>query len=394
MRFSILVYLITVGVIFSNRCCLAELTPPLMRASVNVLVPSSDPSSTHKNTSLSPGKKNSPKHSQVFAVFNEQVLRHGWKVNPTHLQAMLDTLICAITQKKTPREAWSSLIKVGEYGDTIGIKVATESGPLSGTHRELVEIIVRELCDAGVRPEKIIIWDRRRRDLEMAGYFHLSGIQLQWIEQGTGYDPKATFFSPIVGQLVYGDLEFKEAPHSFQDWMNHGQAQFNNESHFAMLLSRHLDKIINIPSLCDSIYSGVHGALASLSLGVIDNWRRFTKSPYFGDPTIAEIYASEFIAPKVILTFMDGLALEYAGGPGPNPSHTIPYGALFASYDPVAIDATAVRLIDEQRCISNLPKLGGKESHLQAAEALGLGNAKEEKMELISLHPQSQKGRM
>jgi uncharacterized protein (DUF362 family) len=367
-----------------------------MRTSINLLVPASDPSSTHKTSLLapSPGEKKVMDHSQVFAVFDELVVSHEWKINPAHLKIMLDTLICAITQKKTPREAWSSLIKVGEHGESVGIKVATEPGALSGTHRELVEIIVKELRDAGVQSEKIMIWDRRRRDLEMAGYFQLTGVQLQWIEQGTGYDPKAPFFSPLIGQLVYGDLEFQESPHSFQDWIHHTQSQFSNESHYALLLSRHIDKIINIPSLCDSIYSGVHGGLASLSLGVIDNWRRFTKSPYFGDPAIGEIYASEIIAPKVILTLMDGIALEYAGGPGPNPSHTIPYGALFASYDPVAIDFTAAHLIDEQRCIAHLPKLAGKESHLQSAEAAGLGNAREEKIELISLRLQSLKGRM
>jgi uncharacterized protein (DUF362 family) len=122
-----------------------------------------------------------------------------------------------------------------------------------------------------------------------------------------------------------------------------------------------------------------------MTLDVIDNWRRFTKSPYFGSPAIAELYAKKLISDKVILTVMDGLTLEYAGGPGPNPSHTIAYGALFASHDPVAIDATAVRLIDEQRCIANLPKLGGKEEHLLAAEAAGLGNAEEERIELVRL---------
>ena len=120
----------------------------------------------------------------------------------------------------------------------------------------------------------------------------------------------------------------------------------------------------------------MNGALANMTIGVIDNWRRFVKAPFFGAPYIADLYNAEPIHSKVIMTIMDGLALEYAGGPQANPTHTIIYGTLLASRDPVAIDATAINLINEQRVIANLPKLEGITEHVQSAEALGLGNAK------------------
>lgn len=386
IRHGNIIFLILAGLLFFGATSLGEPAAPLLRASASTFIPPDISSNKNSSTpSSSLAEKKMPARSQVFAVSDEQAITAGWKINPMHVQKMLDLLLCAVTRKKTSLEAWRSLIQVGEHGDCVGIKIATEPGLLSGTHHELVSIIVKELLDAGVKSEKIIVWDRRHDDLETAGYLNLAGLHLQWIEQGTGYDSKALFYSPIIGKLVYGDLEFKESPRSFQEWVNHTQEQFSNDSHYALILSHHLDKIINIPSLCDSTYSGINGALANMTLGVIDNWRRLTKPPYFGDPAIAQLYAAEFIQHKVVLTLMDGLALEYAGGPGPNPSHTIVYGTLFASRDPVAIDATAVRLIDEQRCIAGLPKLGGKESHVLAAEAAGLGNAAEEKIEFVRL---------
>ncbi len=146
-----------------------------------------------------------------------------------------------------------------------------------------------------------------------------------------------------------------------------------------------MDKVINVPSLCDSWYTGVNGALANMTIGVIDNWRRFVKAPFFGAPYIADLYNSEPIHSKVIMTIMDGLALQYAGGPRANPTHTIVYATLLASRDPVAIDATAITCINEQRVLANLPKLEGIADHIQSAEALGLGNAK--KIQTLRIQP-------
>jgi uncharacterized protein (DUF362 family) len=110
-----------------------------------------------------------------------------------------------------------------------------------------------------------------------------------------------------------------------------------------------------------------------MSIGVIDNWRRFVKGPYFGSPYIAEIYQTEQIRPKVMLTIMDGLMLQYAGGPQPNPSDVVAYGMLLASQDPVALDATALKLINQKRASVSLSPIRELASHIQSAEAAGLG---------------------
>jgi len=141
--------------------------------------------------------------------------------------------------------------------------------------------------------------------------------------------------------------------------------------------------VINIPSLCDSTYTGLHGALAGMTLGILDNWRRFGNGRGYGDSALAEVYADPRIGKKVILTIMDGMVLQYAGGPFPSPANCVEYGTLLASRDPVAVDAAALRLLDEQRLVSKLPKASEDGGHVAEAESRGLGNADEKMIKLI-----------
>ncbi len=313
--------------------------------------------------------------SQVFFISSQRVITPQMKVDSYLLREMLDKVICAVTHQPDVKKAWKSLVKVGKDGDRIGIKVATEPGVLGGTHPQLIEALIAELVEAGVERDHIFIGDRRRQDLERAGFLKYSGFQLRWMEYGNGYDPQKVFIHPLIGQLVYGDFAFKEQPSSFQESLVRSE-QFSNESHYASFVAQQVDKIINVPSLCDSCYAGVNGALVNMSLGVIDNWRRFVRPPYFGSPYVSDIYQTEWVRPKIVMNIMDGVMIQYAGGPQANPSHVTPYGMLLASRDPVALDTTALTLINQQRQLVNLPKIEGLADHIQSAALAGLGNAK------------------
>jgi uncharacterized protein (DUF362 family) len=149
------------------------------------------------------------------------------------------------------------------------------------------------------------------------------------------------------------------------------------------VLSRKVTKVVNLPSLCDSFLSGINGALANMTLWNVDNWRRFVKDPYFGNPFLAEIYADPMVRDKIVLTIMDALEVQFAGGPFPNPNFTRPYGTIFASRDPVAIDAIAMRLIDEYRVANKLPPVAPVAGHVESAATLGLGNFDESSIEQV-----------
>lgn len=330
-----------------------------------------------------PRADSTPQSSTVYFALDQNAVGPKMTPHKAMVSRMVAGLVCAVTGKPNPNEAWRSLVKPGER---VGIRVAAGPGPIGGTHPAVVQAVVEGLEEAGIPSEKIIVWDRRREDLVACGYDKIPGLNLRWVENGAGYDPKAVVTTAAIGELVYGDLLFKESRNSLAD-ITGPKSQLSDESHLPVVLSRGVDKVINIPSLCDSYFTGVNGALAGMTVGTLDNWRRFAKKDAYGDSALAEVYGDERIGKRVVLTLMDGMVLQYAGGPYPSPGNCSVYGTLFASKDPVAIDATAIRLIDEQRVVSKMPKASLDGGHVTEAEQQGLGNADEKMIILKRIGP-------
>jgi uncharacterized protein (DUF362 family) len=302
-------------------------------------------------------------------------------VNPGVVKRMVNSLVMAVTGKSDTRQAWGSLVK---SSDRVGIKVSASGGAVSGTNPQLVDAIVDGLREAGVPASQIIVWDRNQEDLIAAG-FRKDGsrYQLRWVDPKTGYDTKAQVSAPVLGKLIWGDSGF--GGKSGSRYSDMSGDQLSSRSFYSKILSSEVTKIINVPSLTDSFLTGINGALANIVLPNLDNWRRFTKPPSYGDPYLAEIYADAIIKDKVVLTILDGLVLQYAGGPFANPGFLQDHFTIYASRDPVALDATAMRLVDEARKPSRLPGLAPMTSWLRSAESIGLGTQAEDKIELLQV---------
>lgn len=325
-----------------------------------------------------PRADTSTNKSVVWFALDSQAMGAGMTPKPEVVSRMVESLVCAVTGTSSASDAWRSLIKPGEK---VGIKVSSQPGPVGGTHPAVAQAVVEGLIAAGIKSGDIIVWDRRREDLVAAGYDRIPGLNLRWIEKGAGYDPRVMVTASATGRLVFGDLGFKESQNSLSDILG-PTAQLSQDSHVPIILSRDVDKVINIPSLCDSYFTGINGALAGMTLGTLDNWRRFGRGEGYGDSALVDVYGSEWIGKKVALTIMDAMVLQYAGGPYPSPVNCVTYSALFASKDPVAIDATGLRLLDEQRSVSRMPKASLDGGHVAEAESRGLGNADEKMIQL------------
>lgn len=322
-------------------------------------------------------------NSKVFYAMETSSLESNRTPNPAVVRHMVDNLVCAATGKPNPAAAWASLVKAS---DRVGIKVAASAGSVAGTHPAVVKAIATGLASAGVQPSNIIVWDRNLNDLLAAGYSRNDPLyRLRWVDTATGYDKKSQVTAPVIGRLIWGDSAFGDSTGSRMEDILTGGEQLSSTSYYAKVLSREVDKVINVPSLTDSFLTGVNGALANMTLPNLDNWRRFTRPPDFGDPYLAEIYADAMINEKVVLTILDGLVLQYAGGPFPNPGFLTEHHSIFVSRDPVAIDATAVRLLNENRTPSRLPTLEKMTLWLESASSINLGNNREENIELIRI---------
>ncbi len=319
--------------------------------------------------------------SVVFYALDPNSLVTGFQAEDSVVRGMVDSLVRAVTRQPTVAEAWRSL---AGPKDVVGIKVAAAPGDVTGTHVSVVLAVSRGLQSAGVSPRNILVWDRNEVDLINAGFSKNSpDYQLRWTDPTDGYDPEAPISAPVLGKLIWGDSRFgKRDTMRAEDLLSSGD-QLSSTSYFARVLTKDVTKVINIPSLCDSFMTGLNGAIANVTLWNVDNWRRFIKPPTYGDPYLAEIYIDPRVRGKVVLTLMDGLTLQFAGEPVPNPNFSRPNHTLYASDDPVALDAVALRTLEEYRVGNQLPRIGGMAGHVESAAAMGLGRFYENEIELV-----------
>jgi uncharacterized protein (DUF362 family) len=318
--------------------------------------------------------------SEIFYAMDGTSLGPSRAVHQPTVRRMVDSLICGLTGKRTVADAWRTLVAPT---DRVGIKVSASGRAVSGTNPEVVLAIAEGLREAGIPAQNIIVWDRSLEDLLAAGYDRKSpAYRLESIDPKTGYDSQAQVSAPVIGKLIWGDSKFGDKKISrFSDMLTTSE-QLSSTSYFSKILSTQVDKVINVPSLTDSFMTGINGALAGMTLANLDNWRRFAKSTAEGDSYIAEIYADPLVREKVVLTILDALVVQYAGGPFPDGNFAVDNFSLFASRDPVAIDATAARLIEELRKASKLPSIRTMSSYIEAAEQLGLGQFAEPRIQM------------
>jgi len=304
-----------------------------------------------------------------------------FRVNAQLVRRMVNQLVLAVTGQVDIAKAWSSLVSPN---DIIGIKISAAGGELFTTHHEVVNAIVDGLVAAGHARNSIIVWDRSLGGIKEAGYRPDSeGYQLKTVAPRDGYDPKATFSAPLLGKLVWGDFEYKAEPGKsvpLSDTQN-----TSNISHFSRIIANEVTKIINVPVMSNTEMNGIAGCLYNVTIPNVDNWRRFAQSTGFGAASIAEIYSHPLVGKKVVLNLMDGLVGQYAGGPQSQPLFSEHHATLYASKDPVALDAVALKKLEEWRKLGSLPAIGRMGAYVQMASQIGLGNAAPERIVIKNL---------
>jgi uncharacterized protein (DUF362 family) len=301
----------------------------------------------------------------------------GYRVNGKIVHGMVDRLVMAATGQPDVGRAWASLVSPN---DIVGIKISAAGGELFTTHHEVVNAIVDGLVAAGQSRNKIIVWDKSLDGVKEAGYNAASdGYQLKAIPPRDGYDAKEVFTAPVLGKLVWGDFEYRADPGKtvpLSDTEN-----TSNISHFSKIIANGVTKIINVPVMSNTETNGIAGCLYNVTIPNVDNWRRFTQGTGFGAAAIAELYADPHVGRKVVFNLMDGLLAQYAGGPESQPNYSVQHATLYAGKDPVAIDAVALKKLEQWRARSSLPAMGQMTAYVRAASQIGLGNAAPERIE-------------
>jgi hypothetical protein len=250
-----------------------------------------------------------------------------------------------LTRTANVSDAWRSLVHTN---DTVGIKVFSQPGPLSGTRPAVVAAIVRGLLAAGLPPEKIIIWDKHADDLRAAGFFRLGarlGVRVAGAVEA-GYEATNFYLpdSPVIGSLVWGDSEFGKKGDGI-----------GKKSYVSKLVSRELTKIISVVPLLNENDAGLCGHFFSLTLGSVDNTRRFEGDADRLAIALPEIYALPSVGDRVVLNVTDALLGQYQGGPASFLQFASVLDQIWLSRDPVALDTLALKELARQRRLYNVP---------------------------------------
>ena len=309
---------------------------------------------------------------------HEPAAIEDYETNPRIVHAMVNRLVLAATGQPDIASAWGSLISPN---DQIGIKISAAGGELFTTHHDVVNAIVDGLVAAGHARSSIIVWDRSLGGIKDAGYRPgADGYQVKAIAPREGYDPKAVLSMPLLGKLIWGDVEYKSDKGKMP--LLSDTENTSNLSHFSHILSTQVTKIINVPVMSSSETNGISGCLYNVTIPNIDNWRRFSQGSRFGAESIAEIYSDPLIAKKVVFNLMDGLVAQYAGGPQSQPNYALHHATLYASRDPVALDAVALKQLEQWRARASLPAIGHMADYVSIAGQLGLGNSAPNRIEI------------
>ncbi len=257
--------------------------------------------------------------------------------NPAVIRRMFDRALTNLTAKPTPALAWRALVATQ---DVVGLKVVSSAATPGSTHLAVAEVVVQSLLAAGQPASNIVIWDRQLLHLRTGDFDTLAarlGVRLA-AAQEAGYDTNEFYESSLLGQLVYGDLEFGRK--------GEGMAR---RSYVSKLLTKDLTKIVNLTPLLNHNVAGVSGCLYNLAMGSADNTLRFTGDAERLASAVPDIYNLPPIVDHAVLHVVDALVVQYLGEERSLLHYSSPLNQIRLSRDPVALDVLSLRELELQR---------------------------------------------
>ena len=295
---------------------------------------------------------------------------------------MLALSIMELSGEKKIKKAWRTFVSPGER---IGLKVNPVAGKMLSTSHEVVRAIIRQMEESGIDRSQITIWDRREFELNDVGFTqeNYPGITIVGTEQ---MDKNGLYYGS--DGLLYGehmidkewsfwaDVEGEYDEYTMPYMVNGGK-----NSYFTRLVTRDLDKIINVPILKNA-GATVTLALKNLAFGSVSNTGRLHAQLW--NETCAQVCAFAPLRDKVVLNIVDGIRGCFNGGPGANPQFFCDYHTIMASTDPVAVDRIGYDIVLAKRITEGLQKEGSPKAldFMIQAEKLLLGVADREKIDL------------
>ncbi len=284
----------------------------------------------------------------------------AFQPQPEKVRALVNRGLLQLTGKTNIALAWRTFVS---SKDVVGIKVYSEPGANSGTRPSVVAAVVEGLIASGIPTNKIIIWDKELTHLRLAGYGELAERLHVRIASASmaGFDENNFYDNPLIGNLVWGDLEFgKKGP------------GLGRKSFVTKLVSKEITKIISIVPLLNHNLAGTTGNLGNVGFGSVDNTQRFEQGERLAT-ALPEIYALPSVGDKVVLNITDALLCQYQGEQRSLLHYSAALNQIWLSKDPIALDSLAIQELNKQRLLAKVPPSKTNLEIYQNASLLELG---------------------
>jgi uncharacterized protein (DUF362 family) len=305
--------------------------------------------------------------AKVVEIKHSEVLQSGRILDPEIVRNMIKTGIQNLTGAENP---WAEFFSPE---DKIGLKISTLGRPLLFTHHELIQAVVDELKEFGIKENNIIVWDRFEK--------HMSDCEYEFNTKNKGL----RCYGTITTDELISDRLDKNVVYSSENDNPEKREEGGTDSYFSKIFTEECDKIINIPILKDHGLCGVTLSLKNLAYGLCENNARFHGPEHIG-PFISDFCSLPEVRKKVVLHILDGLEACYERGPRPrNLRSLFSPRTIWLSSDPVALDAVGLKVIQTERksrAHRTFADEGRPVNHIDLAAKKGVGESNLDKIML------------
>ena len=306
-----------------------------------------------------------------------------YQAGPIH--SMMEKGITALTGAPAWTDAWRTFF---EKGDVVGIKVSPVGGAKLCSDMIVLHRIIDGLKEAGVPAGDIIVFNRYRQETLAAGID-------KWVPPGVRLEFASEKYDDV--QLDMGGYD----PDHFMEIALIKPGENPNDSHYrrsyvCKVVTRQINKLINLPVLKHHQSAGVTIALKNMSHGMVNNVNRSHLTPT-GNACgifIPSVVSLPVIREKAVLHICDAVKASYHGGPGARPQYVWEHKTMYFSTDPVALDKTGLKVIDAKRAEVGMASialskpdnashyLNCQVEHIEIAGQLGLGVFDDKKIDV------------
>ena len=266
-------------------------------------------------------------------------------------------------------------LRPGERGK-VGLKIYSDSGPGLSTPPALVKGVIAALERRGYRDSDIFLVGLNQLRLRLTGFLpSLSSGRSTFrehpvfvLESGRFYASEWFYDSPLPTRFDPSVLQSTtSAPEAID-------TEADRKSFLATPLFLDADFWINLPAYTDHPVLGINGALVNATLWNASNTQRFFRNPANAPAAVAEMAAIPELRERWAITIASLERYQFIGGPAFNSLYTVSEPRVWASIDPVALDAQMLQRINTHRNRAGFQSLPDDRRLLEFSQQLGIGN--------------------